>query len=128
MLYKITHYAGHVLVNTRPHQLCWGDWEMGAAISCTECSQMADFNRWADYWTLFIGGNKIIGPYSLWGNKIIGPYSLQGNKIIGPSPVVIVQVVMATDGCCQLIGHVNNLVPMATYRWHMSGLPQLLYL
>ena len=73
-------------------------------------------------------GNKIIGPYSLWGNKIIGPYSLQGNKIIGPSPVVIVQVVMATDGCCQLIAHVNNLVPMATYRWDMSGLPLLLYL
>ena len=24
---------------------------------------------------------------------------------------------MATDGRCRLIGHVNNLVPMATYRW-----------
>ena len=35
--------------------------------------------------------------------------------IIEPSPVVIVQVVMATDGCCRLISHVNNLVPMATY-------------
>ena len=38
---QIMHYAGHVLDNTRPHQLCWGDREMGTAISCTECSQMA---------------------------------------------------------------------------------------
>ena len=27
--------------NTRPHQLCWGDWKMGTAISCTKCSQVA---------------------------------------------------------------------------------------
>ena len=41
MLYKVTHCAGHVLANTRPHQLRWGDREMGTAISCTECSQVA---------------------------------------------------------------------------------------
>ena len=29
------------LANTRPHQLCWGDWEMGTAISCIEYSQVA---------------------------------------------------------------------------------------
>ena len=29
MLYNVTHYAGHILANTRPHQLRWGDWEMG---------------------------------------------------------------------------------------------------
>ena len=28
------------MANTRPHQLCWGDREMGTAISCIECSQM----------------------------------------------------------------------------------------
>ena len=39
MLYKVTHCAGRVSANTRPHQLHWGDREMGTAISCTECSQ-----------------------------------------------------------------------------------------
>ena len=33
MLCKVIHR------NTRPHQLRWGYWEMGTAISCTECSQ-----------------------------------------------------------------------------------------
>ena len=42
MLYKVTHCAGRVLANTRPHQLRWGEWEMGTAISWIECSQMAD--------------------------------------------------------------------------------------
>ena len=42
MLYKVTNCAGHVLANTRPHQLHWGDWEMGTVISCIECSQV----RW----------------------------------------------------------------------------------
>ena len=41
MLRKVTHCAGRVSANARPHQLCWGDWEMGTAISCTECSQVA---------------------------------------------------------------------------------------
>ena len=41
MLYKATHCAGRILANTRPHQLRWGDREMGTAISCIECSQMA---------------------------------------------------------------------------------------
>ena len=41
MLHKVTHCAGCTSVNTRPHQLCWGDREMGTAISCTECSQVA---------------------------------------------------------------------------------------
>ena len=35
------HCAGRVSANTRPHQLRWGDREMGTAISCTECSQVA---------------------------------------------------------------------------------------
>ena len=42
MLCKVTHCAGRVSANTRPRQLCWGDWEIGTAISCTKCSQMAD--------------------------------------------------------------------------------------
>jgi len=29
--------TGHILANTRPHQLCWGDQKMGA-MSCTEYS------------------------------------------------------------------------------------------
>ena len=42
MLCKVTHCAGRVSANTRPHQLCWGDREMGTAIiSCVECSQVA---------------------------------------------------------------------------------------
>ena len=41
MLRKVTRCTGHVLANTRPHQLHWGDQEMGTAISCTECSQVA---------------------------------------------------------------------------------------
>ena len=28
-------HAGHVSANIRPHQLRWGDWEMGTTISCT---------------------------------------------------------------------------------------------
>ena len=32
MLCKVTHCAGHVSANTRPHQLRWGDREMGTAI------------------------------------------------------------------------------------------------
>ena len=41
MLCKVTRCAGRVSANTRPHQLRWGDREMGTAISCTECSQVA---------------------------------------------------------------------------------------
>ena len=41
MLCKVTYCAGRVSANTRPHQLRWGDREMGTAISCTECSQVA---------------------------------------------------------------------------------------
>ena len=41
MLCKVTHCAGRVSTTTRPHQLCWGDREMGTAISCTKCSQMS---------------------------------------------------------------------------------------
>ena len=40
MLCKVTRCAGRVSANTRPHQLRWGDREMGTAISCTECSQV----------------------------------------------------------------------------------------
>ena len=28
---EVTHCGGHISANTRPHQLCWGDWEMGTA-------------------------------------------------------------------------------------------------
>ena len=41
MLCKVTHCAGRVSANTRPHQLSWGDREMGTAIICVECSQVA---------------------------------------------------------------------------------------
>ena len=47
MVYKVTHCTGHVFANTRPHQLCWGDQEMGTAISCTKYSQVADEDQ---YW------------------------------------------------------------------------------
>ena len=38
---EVTHCAGYVLANSKPHQLCWVDREMGTAVSCTECSQVA---------------------------------------------------------------------------------------
>ena len=41
MLRKVTHCAGRVSANTRPHQLRWGDRETGTAISCTKNSQVA---------------------------------------------------------------------------------------
>ena len=42
MLCKVSHCAGRISANTRPHQLRWGDREMGTAIiSCVECSQVA---------------------------------------------------------------------------------------
>ena len=40
-----TAHPGRVSANTMPHQLHWGDWEMGTAISCTECSQVAGLIR-----------------------------------------------------------------------------------
>ena len=49
MLCKVTHCAGHVSANTRPHQLCWGDWEMGTSVSCTEWSQMAGLVQWVGH-------------------------------------------------------------------------------
>ena len=45
MLCKVTHCAGRVLANTNPHHLCCGDQEMGTAISCTKCSQMAGLSQ-----------------------------------------------------------------------------------
>ena len=41
MLRKVTHCAGRVSANTKPHQLRWGDREKGTAISCTKYSQVA---------------------------------------------------------------------------------------
>jgi len=41
MLCKVTHCAGRVSANTRPHQLHWGDREMVTARSCIKCSQVA---------------------------------------------------------------------------------------
>ena len=41
VLCKITHCTERVSTNTRPHQLCWGDREMGTAISCIKYSQVA---------------------------------------------------------------------------------------
>ena len=43
MLCKVTHCAGHISTNTRPHH--WGDREMGTAVSCTKCSQVTGFNQ-----------------------------------------------------------------------------------
>ena len=37
----MTSCTGRISANTRPHQSRWGDQEMGIAISCTECSQVA---------------------------------------------------------------------------------------
>ena len=42
MLCKVTHCTGHISANARPHQLHWGDQDMGTAISCTKCGQAAD--------------------------------------------------------------------------------------
>ena len=42
MLCKFTHCTERISTNTRLHQLCWSDWEMGTAISLTKCSQVAD--------------------------------------------------------------------------------------
>ena len=36
MLCKVTPCTGRFSANTRPHQLCWGDWEKGTAISCSQ--------------------------------------------------------------------------------------------
>ena len=41
MLYQVTHCAEHISAITRPHQLRWGDREMGPGILCMACSQMA---------------------------------------------------------------------------------------
>ena len=41
MLCKVTHCAGRVSDNIRPHQLRRGDREMGTAMSCIKCSQVA---------------------------------------------------------------------------------------
>ena len=41
MLCKVTHCAGRVSANTRPHQLRWGDREMGTA----NCSPTATSNK-----------------------------------------------------------------------------------
>ena len=38
---KLPTAQAYILANTRPHQLGWGDWEMGTAISCTKCIQEA---------------------------------------------------------------------------------------
>ena len=39
---KATHCAGCYFANTRPHQLCWDDWEMRAAMAYAQkCSQVA---------------------------------------------------------------------------------------
>ena len=39
-LCKVTHCAGCILANTRPHQLCWGDQKMGIAIPCIISNQV----------------------------------------------------------------------------------------
>ena len=56
MFYKVTYWEGCISANTSsteedafqpiPHQLCWRDWEMGIAISCTTCSQLVVSIRW----------------------------------------------------------------------------------
>ena len=57
MLCKVTHCTGRILTNTRPHQLHWGDWEvgwgdyweMGTSISCIECSHVAGLMNILEY-------------------------------------------------------------------------------
>ena len=39
VLYKVSHCTGHVSDNTKPHQLCWGDEEVGSAILYKESMQ-----------------------------------------------------------------------------------------
>ena len=41
MLRKVTHCAVSISANARPHQLRRGDWDVGSAISCTKCGQVA---------------------------------------------------------------------------------------
>ena len=46
--HKVSHCAGCILANTRPHQLYWGDQEMGTAISCTACVPIQHkLSRWS---------------------------------------------------------------------------------
>ena len=42
MLYKATHCAGHISANTRPHQLCWSDWQMGLLSHAREVVRQVD--------------------------------------------------------------------------------------
>ena len=58
-------WVGHVLSNSRPHLLYWGDWEMGTAISCTKCSQVA--GMWSTV------GNPSIT--DIFGKQHFAPYS-----------------------------------------------------
>jgi len=47
MFCEVIHCVGCILANTRPNQLCWGDWKMEIAtcihILCTERSQVSGF-------------------------------------------------------------------------------------
>ena len=69
MLCKVTHCAGHISANTRPHQLCWGDREMGTTISCIKCSQVAGFINTVDgnIWKIASICVAVLWKSSLWG-------------------------------------------------------------
>ena len=48
-----------------PHELHWGDREMGTAISCTKCSQMAEFIHMQVECTLPYASKISIGEYNI---------------------------------------------------------------
>ena len=43
----VTQYAGCISANTRPHQLCWGDWKCGYHMSC-----MCNTDGWPQVFTV----------------------------------------------------------------------------
>ena len=58
MLCKVHHCAGHVLANTRLHQLCWGDWEMGTAVSCAFSNILSAESTYILYSGKFLRGSS----------------------------------------------------------------------
>ena len=48
MLNKVAHCVQCILANTRPHQLCWDDQEMGTALLYRKGSQLAGLVNMVD--------------------------------------------------------------------------------
>ena len=59
MSHKVTHCVGCVSANTRPHQLHWGDQEMGTAFSRKKCSQMAGLTIYIYIYYAFAQGTRL---------------------------------------------------------------------